>query len=1743
MITFNVQPNLSAWTNHSFVLGERCSNASNAYQCTTPGSSTAAPTGTGSSINNGGVAVFKWLSAIDYTSMSAWATAMQTAYSGSGLPDNLTVYNWANGVVNPGLNVAWWDYSGIASNGHTTLITAAPGESFADTPGQLIYTSTDGVAFDTPSTGTESLTPALANIGVNNTTVSRLQFRNLNPQAQSTGSGNTIFNIGGANCSILGCILDGYEICYTGATGVFFLNNLIYSRLTAQPGTLWPIKWDLAATGGAVNNTCIGSNGSGAIPAFMTLGNAGAIIVRNCAFFGLPNPVISQNANGAAAIDHCCTDVTAAQLTTSPSYGFANTDSGSNLASKSSASQFVNSTTDFRLKSGADCIDTGVTDTTDIPTSTDIYATSRPQNAAWDIGAFELAFAPVATTTVYIVGNGAGAITPRSTATWTVQCWGAGQAGDSAANAGAGAGWSQKNAFSATSGTPIPFSLGAPGLTGGTAGGDTWFNTTATVLANGGGSATTPIGDTTNAGGAGVPNSANSGGAAGGAGGAGGPSGVGQTGGISVFSGGCGGGASGGGTAGGSDSTGGGTGGSGVAGSGGTGGTVGTPNGGPGGKGSGGGGGYGDGSTTAGTGGIGGDDYDYGGGGGGSGGYPGGSNLAAGGRGGTPGGGGGPGFGTGTAGQGGWALIKITYPGTDADQIYILGSITTAQIPSAWPATAIAEAWGGGGNGATGTTGRGGAGGGSSGYSKLNALTVSPGSVLSSITVGGQGVNSSIAAVLLARAGGNASTTTAGTAGATGTGDTITAGAAGGTGSATSSAGGAGGGGAAGVDGAAAAGSASNTGGTGHGGAGGNADGGTVLGSAGGINNGTAATGIGTAGVSDSRGGSGGGGGGHNTTAANALGGNGGWPGGGGGGGGAGAASTNGTGATGLIRLTRSGGTILTQLVPVLNPQVSAIRRTPRHQFTLSSIYALRVIRRANRSTLFTSGSQIITPNPVKLTHNQSAAALSPELTVTKRQTNKIAAELLQDTVVITRRALRIVQFTLAFIINIQKAATKVPIALTLAELATAIRSLLHTVATQMQTALIQKRTTGHATVLVSSTGFTITSIRNLNWSAPIISTYVLKTIKRTSSRQTITMTEAFAVLHVQFGRLTALLQTEALTLQRVAKPVTRLLTTMSFTASKLFNKTTTLLQAETITAFRFLSRVANILSATTVAVRKTSGKIAAVIQAEAIASSNTTSRALQIASQTTLTSSKAVNKLTALLQLQTVSISILAAHKYAATITLNTTIAVNKAARRTILILQTFALAATKQINKAISTPLVPYLRTTTSFTKLIALILIATTAIARASSRTISFTLSELLTALSAIKRASYLVSFFSPQTLLAQESSAHRTNLSLILTLNQIISAARASRRALQFLQTYALMASKQITHAIAITLTQIHLNALYVVGHIVSIAQTITSAISKASTRGVGIAVAQAASAATAIKRASWSVRFSLAQILNVLERAPGKTSLTVPVALAQTIAFIKQAPWHVPILQTTAMVVFHMSPRALSIMQEEIVNASKQLTRVFFSFIVMSPPAVTRIIGHTASAVQAQILAFARALTVIRTLTTQQTFSLSRKITRFLLIAIVPLMVTANTSLKPITTTVGQAITSIRALTHQWALQSTSLLIVTRLRTPTISNSLAQTVAWTLQTGKLVPAALTIIVNRTVQASRTVAIAVMPLLGPIGRAQPIGRIAIAIGQAFVTLYRLRFNRKVQGADLPPFARGVVLPPPTGLPPEG
>jgi hypothetical protein len=155
-VVSNIHLNIAGWARKTYAIGARVSNAGSAYQCTTPGISTAPPTGTGSGINNGGTAVWKYVSGIDYTTMQAWADDRTRFPLGGGAPIVATLWNSGPGPVVATLGTPILTLSGhTTSNVNTITIAPAAGESFQAayvaapiTP--YAYNPANGVAFQLP---------------------------------------------------------------------------------------------------------------------------------------------------------------------------------------------------------------------------------------------------------------------------------------------------------------------------------------------------------------------------------------------------------------------------------------------------------------------------------------------------------------------------------------------------------------------------------------------------------------------------------------------------------------------------------------------------------------------------------------------------------------------------------------------------------------------------------------------------------------------------------------------------------------------------------------------------------------------------------------------------------------------------------------------------------------------------------------------------------------------------------------------------------------------------------------------------------------------------------------------------------------------------------------------------------------------------------------------------------------------------------------------------------------------------------------------------------------------------------------------------------------------------------------------------------------------------------------------------------------------------------------------------------
>lgn len=381
-VTFNIHTNLNGWSPLTYAVGNRITSGGNAYKCIFPGSSTAAPTGTGSAINNGGVAVFKWLSAADFTTIAAASAALPSVFS-----QPIIWAFWNNGTI---LTTGTSPFATLT--GHTTTSTnnltwtCAPGESIRDSLSgghiALAFNAAAGVSFTLPVTN-PGFHVDYFDIFDANVVFDGLQFQNPNA---TNGCSILAIESAATNFIARNCIFD--FTAQTGMTQLGFYgpnfivsNSLVVDHQSASGGQI-PIKTQ--GSGHFINDTFIAPNSpAGTLAIIADNSPAGDIIVRNCASFGYPAGIAnSVVTTGSVALDHCATDAT--------SIGVNNTDAGSNLLSRSVATSLVALASDVRLVLGSSLSNAGATDTTDIPAADDIARTTRPQGVSWDIGAFEL---------------------------------------------------------------------------------------------------------------------------------------------------------------------------------------------------------------------------------------------------------------------------------------------------------------------------------------------------------------------------------------------------------------------------------------------------------------------------------------------------------------------------------------------------------------------------------------------------------------------------------------------------------------------------------------------------------------------------------------------------------------------------------------------------------------------------------------------------------------------------------------------------------------------------------------------------------------------------------------------------------------------------------------------------------------------------------------------------------------------------------------------------------------------------------------------------------------------------------------------------------------------------------------------------------------------------------------------------------------------------------------------------------
>lgn len=387
-ITANIHIGLAAWSqNHAYsALGARISNGGNAYQVITTGTSQntpgAGPTGTGSNITDGTVH-WKYLSAIDFTSLQAWANSLP-----STVTQNMVGQIWNDSVITTTAGTQILSLTGhdTTTNSTTITLTAAAGEGLRDATGALAFNTANGVAIQLPATGVGGIN--YLDIEDANVTFDSIQIQDPNSASNCTQ----------VQCNQIGftasnCIFDGFA--QTGGASLLDLglsctvfnvhNSLFIDRRAGNSSDCVALTSDqnTSCAGAIVNCTFISTTPN--LDSFAVLvhnTNTNGIAVKNCAFFGYSNPASNSSTSGAMTADHCVTDASAFP---------SNVTASANLFNKTAANQFVSATTDFRLNGSNTCdsVDAGTTDSTDIPSQDDIRRNARPRGNAWDIGAFE----------------------------------------------------------------------------------------------------------------------------------------------------------------------------------------------------------------------------------------------------------------------------------------------------------------------------------------------------------------------------------------------------------------------------------------------------------------------------------------------------------------------------------------------------------------------------------------------------------------------------------------------------------------------------------------------------------------------------------------------------------------------------------------------------------------------------------------------------------------------------------------------------------------------------------------------------------------------------------------------------------------------------------------------------------------------------------------------------------------------------------------------------------------------------------------------------------------------------------------------------------------------------------------------------------------------------------------------------------------------------------------------------------
>lgn len=323
----------------------------------------------------------------DYSTIQAWEDALPVNLVTDGNSQVGECHNDTEFAV-AGVIVTFGGETTDAT--HTITLKCAAGKSFRDNASvqtnALRYNASNGVGLR----NTQNYASSIVNTGtIDFVFIDGLQINNSGNSAGGPNIASTISSGSTTNGpQVSNCLLqnDGSNTIpvVRFAFGGKLINSVVIQKYSnASAGGVFHPK-DSSAFRMANCTIVCPSDITAAASAIggLSVYSGTAPVITNCAIFGWTS--VLNGAVGSITGSNNATDLS--------SVGFGS----SNQVSKTFTSQFQGTLTaslDLRAKSGADLLNTGATDTTDIPSATDIAGTSRPQGAAWDIGAWELVVA------------------------------------------------------------------------------------------------------------------------------------------------------------------------------------------------------------------------------------------------------------------------------------------------------------------------------------------------------------------------------------------------------------------------------------------------------------------------------------------------------------------------------------------------------------------------------------------------------------------------------------------------------------------------------------------------------------------------------------------------------------------------------------------------------------------------------------------------------------------------------------------------------------------------------------------------------------------------------------------------------------------------------------------------------------------------------------------------------------------------------------------------------------------------------------------------------------------------------------------------------------------------------------------------------------------------------------------------------------------------------------------------------